>query len=1059
MAMKSGVLLGLMLVFSYLGYAQNPVVYSVDRSNAASREVVTLQGSDFGTDRSQVRVYFGGTKAQIKSISNQILEVRTPTGATFDPIRVTNIASGKSATAPGQFFLNYQGESGISSTKFSAQSDFQAQSGLYDLCLCDFNDDNKVDIATASNNSTMVTIFQNTSTPGTINLAGQNVVVNARTLHARCGDLNGDGKSDIILSEASDGSRIFILTNNGSFNFSVQSVTLTGMKVKQLGISDLDLDGRPDIVVTNTGGNGMAILPNTSRVSAISFGTPLILSMPQASSTDALAVADLNGDGYPEIVTSQYQTDSENKLFVARNQGSFNFSDTKIILVNKAVSNIRIADLDADGKPDLTIARLTGSDISVYLNNSSSELSFRDPTFFITETLPVGVDFSDFDGDGKLDIAVSSIAKSVSVLNNTTTMAGTSTFASVVKLNATYLNRNLRNADIDGDGKPDIVFTSVDDFSGVPVPSSKVSVLRNLSCMVPRITPGGSLNLCVGTPLQLKATSGGGITYQWQKVGTPNPLKSGMEDFVDVTQSGEYKVIALAGPPTCSKESAIVSVTFTTASVSLSAVDANARSNSPVCADNTLQLEVTDVGATEYRWRGPNDFSQSSSQAVVQQPGFTMQNAGLYIVEMMAGTCIARTDSTIVESMTIPDFSLSYEGGPNFCAGTTKMLSVTPALSSGFAYQWYEKTNGPIVEATLNNYIANAAGEYYAVVTPSNSGCLPRQTGTVTVAALELPVAGFLAAESGCTGEEIAFTQQSAGSPGVGLLYRWTFGDGKTSDAESPANVYTQAQSFQVSLKVAYQGLETCNATASKTIEIFSVVTPDIVASASAVCEGESTELSVANTFSQVRWNTDETETSITVTSAGNYRVTTVDLHGCESADEITIEQKEVPQLMVASDKQMIAAGQIVQLHATGADEYVWSPGKTLSDSTIADPRASPTTTTSYTVTGSIQDGCSAMATVVIQVSGEIVNITVPVLFSPNGDAANETLIIAGAENYPDCSLSIFDKRGGRVYRSAGYQNNWDGTVNGTPVPEGVYYYVFGCPNLKAVTGTVTIIR
>jgi gliding motility-associated-like protein len=436
-----------------------------------------------------------------------------------------------------------------------------------------------------------------------------------------------------------------------------------------------------------------------------------------------------------------------------------------------------------------------------------------------------------------------------------------------------------------------------------------------------------------------------------------------------------------------------------------------------------------------------------------------MQNAGLYVVEIMAGSCIARTDSTIVESMTIPDFSLSHEGGPNFCSGTTKSLSVMPALSSGFTYQWYEKVSGPIAEATFNSYIANASGEYYAVVTPNNSGCLPKQTGTLTVAVLQTPVAGFLAAASGCTGEEVAFTQQSTGSAGVNLVYLWTFGDGKTSDAENPANVYSQAESFEVSLKVGYQGLESCNSMTSKMIQISEVVRPDIIASASVMCEGESTELSVANTFSHVTWNTYETEASITITSAGNYSVATVDLHGCESADEITIKQKEVPQLTVASESQMIAVGQTVQLQATGADEYVWSPGKTLSDSTIANPHASPTTTTSYAVTGSIVDGCSSVATIVIQVSGEIVNITVPVLFSPNGDATNETLVIEGAENYPDCSLTVFDKRGGRVFNSAGYQNNWDGSVNGTAVPEGVYYYVFGCPNAKAVTGTVTIIR
>src|SRR5690606_15650809 len=114
----------------------------------------------------------------------------------------------------------YRGEHGISAAEFSSQTDFQAQSGLYDLCLCDFNDDGKVDVATASNTSNQVTLFQNTSFPGNISLTGVDFLINARTLHVRCGDLNGDGRPDIVFSEGADGNRIFILKNNGGFSFS-----------------------------------------------------------------------------------------------------------------------------------------------------------------------------------------------------------------------------------------------------------------------------------------------------------------------------------------------------------------------------------------------------------------------------------------------------------------------------------------------------------------------------------------------------------------------------------------------------------------------------------------------------------------------------------------------------------------------------------------------------------------------------------------------------------------------------------------------------------------------
>lgn len=1021
-------------------------------------ELVTIHGTGFGSNPSEIKVSFGAVQGQIKTIANQIIEVRTPAGASYENISVTNISSGLTSYAPHPFFLNYRGEHGIVGSEFSSQTDFTAQSGLYDLCLCDFNNDNKPDVATASTNSNAITLFENNSTPGTISLTGHDITVNARTLHVKCRDLNGDGRSDIVLSEGDGADRIFILTNNGNFNFSLQSVKLTGRKVKRIAIADLDLDGKPEIVVTDTGGNLVSILPNQSSLSTISFAPPMNITIPGALSTDAVEISDMNGDGFPEIITSQYQADSENKLFICLNKGAFDFNDIAIVNVNKAVSNIRIGDLDGDTKPDIAITRLTGSDVSVYLNQSGTELSFSAPGFFVTDLRPVGLDFGDFDGDGKIDISVGSIAKSISVLNNIST-SGSASLTTAIKLNAAYINRNIGNADMDGDGKTDIVFTSVDDFSGVPIPASKISVMRNLSCMVPQVIPGGPLNVCTGYPLRLTATAGGGATYEWFKVGVATPLKSGAEAFLDVSTAGEYQVNAISEGGSCARQSNVVTVAVTDPGIPLNATPPDARSNSPVCTDNILNLEVNNAGASEYRWRGPNAFSQTVTTPTISRPDFTLQDAGLYIVEMIAGACVAKTDSTLVEAVSVPDFNLSFSGGQSFCSGSTKILSVTPHLSSGFTYQWYEKTEGLITEATASSYSTTASGEYYAIVTSENVGCVPRETNAVVFTALAPPVAGFDAPAQSCVGNEVTFAQQSTGDPQATRVYQWTFGDGKTSQEDDPATVYDSPNTFQVSLKVSYAGVQLCSATDSKTIEIITPMTPVIAASAMRMCDGESTALSISGSFASVTWSNGDTSQDINVGAAGEYTVTTVDGNGCTASDQIIIEQKPIPVITVSSDKQAIAAGQTVQLLAQGADTYVWSPGRTLNDSTVSNPLAAPLVATIYTVTGSLYDGCPAQGTITIQVSGEVINIVAPILFSPNGDDFNQVWIIEGVENYPDCSLNIFDKRGGKVFETIGYQNNWDGTIKGNPLPLGVYYYVFGCPNKKSLTGTVTVIR
>lgn len=62
--------------------------------------------------------------------------------------------------------------------------------------------------------------------------------------------------------------------------------------------------------------------------------------------------------------------------------------------------------------------------------------------------------------------------------------------------------------------------------------------------------------------------------------------------------------------------------------------------------------------------------------------------------------------------------------------------------------------------------------------------------------------------------------------------------------------------------------------------------------------------------------------------------------------------------------------------------------------------------------------------------------------FSPNGDDTNDNLEIKGLENYPDHTLTIFNRYGSQLMEVKDYQNDWTGTWNGADLPEGVYYYL-----------------
>ncbi len=87
--------------------------------------------------------------------------------------------------------------------------------------------------------------------------------------------------------------------------------------------------------------------------------------------------------------------------------------------------------------------------------------------------------------------------------------------------------------------------------------------------------------------------------------------------------------------------------------------------------------------------------------------------------------------------------------------------------------------------------------------------------------------------------------------------------------------------------------------------------------------------------------------------------------------------------------------------------------------------------------------------------------------FSPNGDDVNDLFVIEGLENFPENNLCIFNRWGNQVYLVDDYQNNWDGTWDGKPLPDGTYFYILsyeavdenGQPTTKKIDGFVQIHR
>jgi gliding motility-associated-like protein len=82
-----------------------------------------------------------------------------------------------------------------------------------------------------------------------------------------------------------------------------------------------------------------------------------------------------------------------------------------------------------------------------------------------------------------------------------------------------------------------------------------------------------------------------------------------------------------------------------------------------------------------------------------------------------------------------------------------------------------------------------------------------------------------------------------------------------------------------------------------------------------------------------------------------------------------------------------------------------------------------------------------------------------PIIFTPNNDGANDLWVIEDASQIENCKLIIYNTLGQVVFQSDKYRNDWDGTLNGTPLPAGAYYFVFECQDQRNFNGAVRIIR
>jgi len=290
------------------------------------------------------------------------------------------------------------------------------------------------------------------------------------------GDLDNDGKPDVVTTNH-DNKSISILKNNSQYTPNSHPVLAAPINYTLLGqpvnvtISDVDGDGKLDLIVSQEP-DIVSILRNTSTPGNISFAPKVDITA--QNYTQDVKVADMDGDGKPEIIV----TNSLSTTFsIFKNQsvpGHISFASNTDFTTNNLLQGLGVGDFDGDGKIDIAVTSTDANYVSVFKNTSTvGSFSFTGRIDYSVGTEPYQLFIGDIDGDGKADISVTNDASfNVSVLKNTSTN-NTISFNDPVNFTAGHAPYGLYFADLNGDSKPDMVAADEGD--------NEVSVYRNTS--------------------------------------------------------------------------------------------------------------------------------------------------------------------------------------------------------------------------------------------------------------------------------------------------------------------------------------------------------------------------------------------------------------------------------------------------------------------------------------------------------------------------------------------------------------------------------------------------
>ncbi len=359
------------------------------------------------------------------------------------------------------------------------------------------------------------------------------------------------------------------------------------------------------------------------------------------------------------------------------------------------------------------------------------------------------------------------------------------------------------------------------------------------------------------------------------------------------------------------------------------------------------------------------DYIYSTNLKITPPPVPPTANFGADTTTTCTGNQIVFTDSS---TGTINSWSWNFGSG---ASPATSSLQIPPPV-------FYTSSGLKTVSLT----VSGSAGSDTLTRTDYIS---VNQSPTVTL---------FASNDSICIGDSATITASGAST------YSWAPGTGLSATSGSVVKA-----SPAITTLYTVTGSTADNCTDQAFIRLYVLPLPSFtVSGAPSICQGDFTTLTAASSqILQYQWSpatglscTNCASTIATPTTTTTYTVTGTNALGCTKTKTFTLQVNPLPPVVASTPEDSVCMGNSTTLHASGASSYTWSPSSGLSCTSCADPIATPSVTTVYTVIGINANWCA-----------NVDSVSVTVLPLPVVSAGNDVIICAGTSTSLSASGAI----------------------------------------------------